>query len=252
MSPSHQMRFSVRLLTQLCTVHTTGWGSLLGGRFGVTLCSPGNNSPSYKFSVENKARKRSKDRLQNHRPPNVTGLALWRIIQILSEDISSRSWMSLYLHDGLKTVLYLGLHCWEHSWLLYKVFCCGLVLVFFADLVVRKKDVSEAFLTLFCSAFYYFFLVLVDRIVDIKPVEIFCDLLGVHWISFPSAYFGRVVATAHGTNYCESVTVPPPWEIRDFKQQRRRWPRKRHLKSEFALLQTLSYLFHVVQFVKCW
>ena len=76
--------------------------------------------------------------------------------------------------------------------------------------MVSKTDVSEAFLTLFCSAFYYFLLVLVDRIVDIKPVDIFCDLFGVHWITFPSAYFGRVVATAHGTNYCEPVTVPPP------------------------------------------
>ena len=28
--------------------------------------------------------------------------------------------------------------------------------------------------------------------------------------------------------------------------------RKRHLKSEVALLQTLSLLFHLVQFVKCW
>lgn len=62
MSPSHQIRLSVRLYTQVFAVHTTGWGSLVGGRFGVTLCSPGNNSPSYKFSVENKARKKSKDR----------------------------------------------------------------------------------------------------------------------------------------------------------------------------------------------
>ena len=36
------------------------------------------------------------------------------------------------------------------------------------------------------------------------------------------------------------------------KQQRRQRLRKRHLKSEFALLQTLSLLFHLVQFVKCW
>ena len=40
--------------------------------------------------------------------------------------------------------------------------------------------------------------------------------------------------------------------IREFKQQRRRRLRKRHLKSEFALLQTLSILFQLVQFVKCW
>ena len=40
--------------------------------------------------------------------------------------------------------------------------------------------------------------------------------------------------------------------ISELQQQRRRWLRKRHLKSEFALLQTLSRLFHLVYFVKCW
>ena len=35
-------------------------------------------------------------------------------------------------------------------------------------------------------------------------------------------------------------------------QQRRRRLRKRHLKSEFPPLQTLSRLFHLVHFVKCW
>ena len=40
--------------------------------------------------------------------------------------------------------------------------------------------------------------------------------------------------------------------IRKLKQQRRRRLRKHHLKSEFALLQTLSQLFQLVQFVKCW
>ena len=39
---------------------------------------------------------------------------------------------------------------------------------------------------------------------------------------------------------------------RELKQQRRRRLRKRHLKSEVALLQTLSRLIHLVQFVKCW
>ena len=38
----------------------------------------------------------------------------------------------------------------------------------------------------------------------------------------------------------------------ELKQQRRRRLRKRHVKSEFALLQTLSRLFLLVQFVKCW
>ena len=39
---------------------------------------------------------------------------------------------------------------------------------------------------------------------------------------------------------------------RELKQQRRRRLRKRHLKSELALLQTQSRLIHLVQFVKCW
>ena len=38
----------------------------------------------------------------------------------------------------------------------------------------------------------------------------------------------------------------------DLKQQRQRRLRKRHSKSEFGLLQTLSRLFQLVQFVKCW
>ena len=40
--------------------------------------------------------------------------------------------------------------------------------------------------------------------------------------------------------------------ISKFTQWRRRRLRKRHLKSEFALPQTLSRLFHLVYFVKCW
>ena len=39
---------------------------------------------------------------------------------------------------------------------------------------------------------------------------------------------------------------------RELKQPRRRRLRRRHLKSEVALLRTLSRLFHLVQFVKCW
>ena len=39
---------------------------------------------------------------------------------------------------------------------------------------------------------------------------------------------------------------------RKLQQQRRRRLRKRHLKSEVGLLQTLSRLFQLVQFDKCW
>ena len=40
--------------------------------------------------------------------------------------------------------------------------------------------------------------------------------------------------------------------IRELKQHRRRRLQKRQLKSVFAPLQTLSRLFHLVYFVKCW
>ena len=48
----------------------------------------------------------------------------------------------------------------------------------------------------FVAAFYYLLLVLVDRIVDIKPVEIFWDLFGVHWMSFPHTKSGDPGRTA--------------------------------------------------------
>ena len=40
--------------------------------------------------------------------------------------------------------------------------------------------------------------------------------------------------------------------MESLKQRRRRRLRKRHLQSEFTLLQTLSRLFHLVQFVTSW
>ena len=46
-------------------------------------------------------------------------------------------------------------------------------------------------------------------------------------------------------------SMPWPYENRELKQRRRRL-RKRHLKSEVALLQTLSRLSHLVQFIKYW
>ena len=48
---------------------------------------------------------------------------------------------------------------------------------------------------------------------------------------------------SYGRNKCSN--------IRGLKQQRRQRLRKRQIKSEFALLQTLSRLFHLVQFVRC-
>ena len=40
--------------------------------------------------------------------------------------------------------------------------------------------------------------------------------------------------------------------IRELMQQRRRWVRKRHLKMLRRAPQNLSWLFHLVQFVKGW
>ena len=50
----------------------------------------------------------------------------------------------------------------------------------------------------------------------------------------------------------EFSVFPNGVESRELKQQWWRWLRKRHLKSELALLQSLSRLFHLVYFVQCW
>ena len=54
-----------------------------------------------------------------------------------------------------------------------------------------------------------------------------------------------------------TLTTQPPCLLLllgngELKQQQWRRLRKCHIKSEFALLQTLSRLFHLVYFVKCW
>ena len=89
--------------------------------------------------------------------------------------------------------------------------------------------------------------------------------LGLHWthnaiqhIKCAKKEFlseSRVVSSAH-------AWLRPQWRqdetkiliciIRDRKQQWRRHLRKGHLKSQVALLQTLSHLFHLARFVKCW
>ena len=84
-------------------------------------------------------------------------------------------------------------------------------------------------------------------------------------LSFPLWYpassgFSRPDATLRWErNHCEQPFAFPSTmrahvttTNRELKQQRRRRLRKRHLKSEFALLQTLSRSFHLVYFVKCW
>ena len=48
------------------------------------------------------------------------------------------------------------------------------------------------------------------------------------------------------------LCLPRQLYIRELKQQRRRRLQKRHLKSEFAPLQTLLRLFNLIYFVKCW
>ena len=46
--------------------------------------------------------------------------------------------------------------------------------------------------------------------------------------------------------------TPVSFQLRELKQQGRRRPRKRHWKSTVALLQTVSRLVHLAQFLKCW
>ena len=61
-------------------------------------------------------------------------------------------------------------------------------------------------------------------------------------VTHPSSFF----------NISGIFALTVSWVIRELKQRRRWRLRKRHLKSEVALLQTLSRLFHLFQFTKCW
>ena len=51
---------------------------------------------------------------------------------------------------------------------------------------------------------------------------------------------------------CNRNSPPPPLVNRKPKQQRRGRLRKRQLTCVFALLKTLSRLFHFVLFIRCW
>ena len=51
---------------------------------------------------------------------------------------------------------------------------------------------------------------------------------------------------------CNRNSQPPSLVNRELKQQRRGRLRKRQLKCVFALLKTLSRLFHFVLFIRCW
>ena len=74
----------------------------------------------------------------------------------------------------------------------------------------------------------------------------FCSRILENSSAFPYSYSEQF---SHLKNY---VLNTNSHIIRELKQQRQLRLRKRHLKSEFAPLQTLSRLFHLVYFVKCW
>ena len=152
--------------------------------------------------------------------------------------------------------MHLGLHWWEHSWLLHKVFCCGLVLVFFGDLVVSKKrriwSVFD-FVPVRLSTISYLYSWIGLWTLNLLRFSVIY-LLCTGFLSLSIFWQGRCHSAWHQLLRARNSSSPPPlpWEIRDFKQQRWRRLAKRHLKSEFALLETLSRLFHLAQFVKCW
>ena len=62
---------------------------------------------------------------------------------------------------------------------------------------------------------------------------------------------GRAWGTMGRGKRLFSLPIVPRAQQR-LQQRRRRRLRERRLKSEAELLQTLSRLFHLVQFVKCW
>ena len=84
-----------------------------------------------------------------------------------------------------------------------------------------------------------------EQITDrLPPLLAFPRLSGEHRTSEKSEKRKRGMMGRKIGNY---LSPPQSFISRELNQQRPRRTRMRHLKSEFALLQTLSRLFHLVQ-----
>ena len=59
-------------------------------------------------------------------------------------------------------------------------------------------------------------------------------------------------ALPYCTCSCQKKQTAKKRQVQKVKLRRRQRQRKRHLKNEFVPFQTLSSLFHLVQFVNCW
>ena len=88
----------------------------------------------------------------------------------------------------------------------------------------------------------------------------FSQIISVHFTlttkesTIPSRGVNQCMKSSCKKKNNKFLSLGDSWLVlnKELKQHRRRRRRKRLLKSEVALLQTLSHLFHVVQSVKCW
>ena len=96
----------------------------------------------------------------------------------------------------------------------------------------QTKGVRATYLKMLCLfvCFFLFFFLFISRVSQVYAKRL---LVSEEWP-------------------CNRNSPPPSLVNRELKQQRRGRLRKRQLKCVFALLKTLSRLFHFVLFIRCW
>ena len=89
-----------------------------------------------------------------------------------------------------------------------------------------------------------------DRRGYVQHIQRFLLLLLLLFISRVSQVYANKLSVCEEWP-CNRNSTVPQLVNRELKQQRRRRLRKRQLRSVFALLKTLSRLFHLVLFIRC-
>ena len=110
----------------------------------------------------------------------------------------------------------------------------------------QKKGVRATYLKMF---FLFCFVLLLLLLFFVVVVVVF--FLGGGGMSRASQVYANKLLVCEEWLWDRNST-PLPLVDRELKQQPRRRLRKHQIKSVFALLKTLSPLFHLVLFIRCW
>ena len=110
----------------------------------------------------------------------------------------------------------------------------------------QKKGVRATYLNMFFFVLFCFVVV----VVVVFCCCCFCFFLGGGMSRASQVYANKLLICEEWL--WDRNSTPLPLVDRELKQQPRRRLRKHQIKSVFALLKTLSPLFHLVLFIRCW